>query len=92
MTGSGGGAAAIVSSLEYLSFARAGVPVVQAEEAKVPGIEIVPLATLREAIDALLGARAERPPLAGAKPERDERAMSASGQAGKARGTGGDGR
>ena len=50
-----------------LGFARAGVPAVQAEEAKVPGIEIVPLPTLRAAIDALLGTKVERAPRAEAQ-------------------------
>ncbi len=71
-----------------LGFARAGVPAVQAEEAKVPGIEIVPLATLREAIDALLGARVARPPVAAAAPGHEEKASGASGRGGTARGAG----
>jgi DNA repair protein RadA/Sms len=56
-----------------LGFARAGVPAVQAEEARVPGIEIVPLATLREAIDSLLGAKIERAPRAEGKTEEAAR-------------------
>ena len=66
-----------------LGFARAGVPAVQADEAKVPGIEIVPLATVREAIHALLGAKLERAPRAeeGGRP-----ASAASAPTGAARG------
>jgi DNA repair protein RadA/Sms len=69
-----------------LGFARAGVPAVQAGEAKLPGIEIVPLATLREAIDALLGAKVARPPAADA--ERREEGTVGSGGGGL-RGPGG---
>jgi DNA repair protein RadA/Sms len=56
-----------------LGFARAGVPAVQAEETKVPGIEIVPLPTLRAAIDALLGAKLERAPRADAREQEAAR-------------------
>ena len=66
-----------------LGFARAGVPAVQADEAKVPGIEIVPLPTLRAAIDALLGARVERAP----RPEEEEREAPVAGR-GAVRGQG----
>jgi DNA repair protein RadA/Sms len=68
-----------------LGFARAGVPAVQADEAKVPGIEIVPLATLRAAIDALLGSKVER---AG----RAEEGAGAGGGSGEVRGLRGGGR
>jgi DNA repair protein RadA/Sms len=44
-----------------LGFVRAGVPAVQAEEALAPGIQIVPLATLRDACEQLLGAKIEPP-------------------------------
>jgi DNA repair protein RadA/Sms len=44
-----------------LGFVRAGVPAMQAEEARVPGIEIVPLGTLRDACERLLGAKLETP-------------------------------
>jgi len=40
-----------------LGFARAGVPAVQASEAEGRGLEIVPLGTVREAFDSLLGER-----------------------------------
>jgi DNA repair protein RadA/Sms len=71
-----------------LGFARAGVPAVQAGEARLPGIEIVPLATLREAIEALLGAKAARPPAAEA--EREQGAATSGGaRGGSPRGPGG---
>ena len=71
-----------------LGFARAGVPAVQAGEAKVPGIEIVPLATLREAIEALLGAKVERAPRAEGNAEREEQGTGAGGRRGDTRGLG----
>ena len=43
-----------------LGFTRAGVPAVQAAEARHTGIEVVPLATFRYAIGALLGPRAPK--------------------------------
>jgi DNA repair protein RadA/Sms len=72
-----------------LGFARAGVPAVQAGEAQVKGIEIVPLPTLRAAIDALLGARVERAPRPHDE-EREQRAATRGG--GVARGPGGGAR
>ena len=52
-----------------LGFKRAAVPAVQAADARVEGIEVVPVATLREAIGALLGAKVEvRPPDAPPRP------------------------
>ena len=72
-----------------LGFARAGVPAVQAGEAQVKGIEIVPLPTLRAAIDALLGARVERAPRPHDE-EREQRAATRGG--GAARGPGGGAR
>ena len=47
-----------------LGFVRAGVPAMQADEARVSGIETVPLATLRDACERLLGAKTEPPPRA----------------------------
>ncbi|MFI5370910.1 MAG: DNA repair protein RadA [Candidatus Eisenbacteria bacterium] len=44
-----------------LGFTRAGVPATQADEARVGGIEIVPLVTVRDACERLLGARLEPP-------------------------------
>jgi DNA repair protein RadA/Sms len=44
-----------VREAERLGFARVGVPRAQADELKRGRIEIVPLATVREAIEALLG-------------------------------------
>jgi len=47
-----------------LGFVRAGVPAMQAKDAQIAGLdgfEIVPLATVREAIEKLLGAKAEEP-------------------------------
>jgi DNA repair protein RadA/Sms len=43
----------------HLGFLRAGVPRVQQEEGAGAGLEVVPLASLREAFETLLGARAE---------------------------------
>jgi DNA repair protein RadA/Sms len=52
-----------VREARQLGLARAGVPASQAGEADGLGVEIVPLATLRDAIDKLLGAKvATRPP------------------------------
>ncbi|HTR96627.1 MAG TPA: DNA repair protein RadA [Candidatus Acidoferrales bacterium] len=57
-----------------LGFVRAGVPRVQAAEAQGCGLEAVPLATAREAFDALLGERVAPPgppaAPAGAEPPR----------------------
>ena len=56
-----------VREAAQLGFARAGVPAAQVAEAEGHGLEIVPLTTLREAIDLLLGERAPgRPAAAGA--------------------------
>ncbi len=44
-----------VREAAQVGFMRAGVPLAQADEARGLGLEIVPLATLREAIDVLLG-------------------------------------
>ena len=43
----------------HLGFARAGVPRVQKDEGAGTGIEVIALASLREAFEMLLGARAE---------------------------------
>jgi DNA repair protein RadA/Sms len=43
----------------HLGFARAGVPRAQADEGAGAGIEVIPLASLREAFEALLAARVE---------------------------------
>ncbi len=43
-----------------LGFTRVGLPAVQAGEAAAPGIEVVPLKTLREAFQALLGEKVNR--------------------------------
>jgi DNA repair protein RadA/Sms len=43
----------------HLGFQRAGVPRVQREEGVGAGLEVIPLASLREAFEVLLGARAE---------------------------------
>ena len=47
-----------VREAAQLGFARAGVPAVQADAARGLGLEIVPLATLGEGIERLLGERA----------------------------------
>lgn len=47
-----------------MGFVRAGVPAMQAKDAQIAGLdgfEVVPLATVREAIEKLLGAKAEEP-------------------------------
>jgi DNA repair protein RadA/Sms len=49
-----------------LGFRRAAVPALQAGDVRVAGIDVVPVANLREAIGALLGAKAEHP--AGLRP------------------------
>jgi DNA repair protein RadA/Sms len=46
-----------VREAAQIGFARAGVPAAQADEARGLGLEIVPVATLREAIELLLGER-----------------------------------
>jgi DNA repair protein RadA/Sms len=52
----------------HLGFVRAGVPRPQADEGAGTGIEVVPLATLREAFETMLGVRdAEAPQPAGAR-------------------------
>jgi DNA repair protein RadA/Sms len=50
-----------VREAAQLGFVRAGVPAVQADEAAHAGVEIVPLATVRDACDQLLGARVDPP-------------------------------
>jgi DNA repair protein RadA/Sms len=50
-----------VREAAQLGFVRAGVPAAQADEAKGGGIEIVPVATVKEAVDQLLGARVDPP-------------------------------
>ena len=58
-----------VREAAQLGFARAGVPAAQVAEAEGHGLEIVPLTTLREAIDLLLGERAPgRPASAPTRP------------------------
>ncbi|HET7225747.1 MAG TPA: DNA repair protein RadA [Candidatus Eisenbacteria bacterium] len=52
-----------VREAAQLGFMRVAVPRVQADDAVAagaPGVQIVPVATLREGVDQLLGARAER--------------------------------
>jgi DNA repair protein RadA/Sms len=60
-----------VREAAQLGFRRAGVPAVQADDARgaaPAGFAIVPLATLREAIAQLLGEKVARPALPGAAP------------------------
>jgi len=47
-----------VREAAQLGFRRAGVPEVQKAEAEVAGVEVVPLATLREGVERLLGEKA----------------------------------
>ncbi len=61
-----------VREAAQIGFIRAGVPASQADEARGLGLEIVPVATLREAIDALLGERVSSAPAA----EEEEEARS----------------
>ena len=64
-----------------LGFKRAAVPAMQAADARTDGIEVVPVATVREAIAELLGAKVEvRPPdaRAGGAPRRDAPAKESS--------------
>jgi DNA repair protein RadA/Sms len=65
--------AARVREAAQLGFARAGVPESQAAEAEGLGVEVVPLGTLRDAVDRLLGER-----VAPAVPERTPVAEPAS--------------
>ena len=51
-----------VREAAQVGFKRAGVPAAQADEARGAGLEIVPLATLRDAIEQLLGERVAAPP------------------------------
>ena len=52
-----------VREAAQVGFARAGIPRAQAAEAAAAGLEVVPLGTLREAMEALLGEKIEtRPP------------------------------
>jgi DNA repair protein RadA/Sms len=67
-----------VHEAAQIGFRRAGVPRSQADEARNAGIEIVPLATLREAAEALLGEKVARPPHGGP----DEAAAPAGGERG----------
>ena len=56
----------------HLGFRRAGVPRAQAEEGASAGLELVPLGSLREAFESLLGERvgSEEPAMAGAPAAR----------------------
>jgi DNA repair protein RadA/Sms len=66
-----------------LGFRRAAVPAMQAADARTEGIEVVPVATVREAIAELLGAKVEvRPPdgAAAGAPRRDAPARKESGR------------
>src|SRR5258706_3131502 len=56
-----------------MGFARAGFPRVQAADAEGAGIEPVPLATLREACEQLLGAKVDAPRLEAAAPRAEAR-------------------
>uniref|UniRef100_A0A832MLT7 DNA repair protein RadA n=1 Tax=Eiseniibacteriota bacterium TaxID=2212470 RepID=A0A832MLT7_UNCEI len=63
-----------VREAERLGFARVGVPAVQADEARGGRIEVVPLATVRDAIESLLGERVA--------PPAEERAVRAAPEVG----------
>jgi DNA repair protein RadA/Sms len=66
-----------VREAAQVGFRRAGVPAAQAGEARGSGLEIVPLATLREALDQLLGERVEPRPAPGAAGAESERERAA---------------
>jgi len=79
-----------VREAAQLGFRRAGVPAMQADDARLPGpggadsgFEIVPLATLREGIEKLLGQKIAAPRAAG-EPDRGRRPASAGEPAGEA--------
>jgi DNA repair protein RadA/Sms len=56
-----------------LGFARAGFPRVQAADAEGAGLEAVPLMTLREACEQLLGEKVESPRTEAAAPRAEQR-------------------
>jgi DNA repair protein RadA/Sms len=56
-----------------MGFVRAGFPRAQASDAEGAGLELVPLATLREACEQLLGEKAETPRPEGAAPRTEPR-------------------
>ena len=56
-----------------MGFARAGFPRAQRADAEGSGLEAVPIATLREACEQLLGAKIEAPKLEPAAPRAEER-------------------
>ena len=56
-----------------LGFVRAGFPRAQAADAEGAGIELVPLSTLREACEQLLGEKLESPRPEGAAPRAEQR-------------------
>ena len=58
-----------VREAAQIGFMRAGVPATQADEARGLGLDIVPVATLREAIDVLLGERVSTGPAVEAEEE-----------------------
>ncbi len=58
-----------------LGFVRAGFPRAQAADAENAGLEGVPLATLREACELLLGEKVETPRTEAAAPRADQRAV-----------------
>ena len=64
-----------------LGFVRAGIPRIQAADAEGCGLEAVPLATVREAFDALLGERVAPP-----RPESEPRTGAPARAAGAPRG------
>ena len=56
-----------------MGFARAGFPRAQAADAEGSGLEAIPLATLREACEMLLGEKIETPRLEAAAPRAESR-------------------
>jgi hypothetical protein len=56
-----------------MGFARAGFPRAQQADAEGGGLELVPLATLREACEQLLGEKTEAPRLEAAAPRAEAR-------------------
>lgn len=56
-----------------MGFARAGFPLAQKADAEGAGLELVPLSTLREACERLLGEKLEVPRPEGAAPRAEQR-------------------
>jgi DNA repair protein RadA/Sms len=71
-----------------MGFARAGFPRAQAADAEGTGLELVPLTTLREACELLLGEKLETPRLEAAAPREEARPIERIAAAAAARAKG----